>query len=170
MVSGPLTLWQTLLRSVSLCSNSISSQQLNLRILTNNHLFFPVWPYSRKLLPHAFPKDRCARFEAHRLCEEGMQTYSIHPLTVLMMTIMMVRTPCFQTIPLLQSGHCAAITLSQVQISCLLANAFFCTFPHRNTTASNAEYGRYPTINFTRWGQALYYVNAVSLLWVFPRS
>ncbi|XP_074473537.1 poly(ADP-ribose) glycohydrolase isoform X2 [Sebastes fasciatus] len=54
-----------------------------------------------------------------------------------------------KAIPLLQRGHTAAITLSQVQISCLLANAFFCTFPHRNTTGSNAEYHNYPTINFT---------------------
>ncbi|XP_038589571.1 poly(ADP-ribose) glycohydrolase isoform X3 [Micropterus salmoides] len=51
-------------------------------------------------------------------------------------------------IPLLQRGHTAAITLSQVQISCLLANAFFCTFPHRNTEGPRAEYGNYPSINF----------------------
>ncbi|TMS08343.1 Poly(ADP-ribose) glycohydrolase [Larimichthys crocea] len=54
-----------------------------------------------------------------------------------------------KTIPLLQSGHPAILTLSQLQISCLLANAFFCTFPHRNATAPNAEYHNYPSINFT---------------------
>ncbi|TNM92080.1 hypothetical protein fugu_019092 [Takifugu bimaculatus] len=53
-------------------------------------------------------------------------------------------------IPLLQRGKAASITLSQVQISCLLANAFFCTFPHRNTTISKSEYHNYPTINFNR--------------------
>lgn len=52
-------------------------------------------------------------------------------------------------VPLLQSGNPASITLSQVQISCLLANAFFCTFPHRNTNSSTAEYHNYPSINFT---------------------
>ncbi|XP_029940493.1 poly(ADP-ribose) glycohydrolase-like [Salarias fasciatus] len=52
-------------------------------------------------------------------------------------------------IPLLRSGHVAAITLSQTQIACLLANAFFCTFPHRNTTRPNAEYHNYPSINFS---------------------
>ncbi|XP_034752003.1 poly(ADP-ribose) glycohydrolase [Etheostoma cragini] len=60
-------------------------------------------------------------------------------------------------IPLLRSGHHASITLSQAQISCLLANAFFCTFPHRNTTHHNAEYHNYPSINFTsllgQWSQ-----------------
>uniref|UniRef100_A0A3P8SCX4 poly(ADP-ribose) glycohydrolase n=1 Tax=Amphiprion percula TaxID=161767 RepID=A0A3P8SCX4_AMPPE len=54
-----------------------------------------------------------------------------------------------KAVPLLQRGHSAAITLSQVQISCLLANAFFCTFPHRNTSRPNAEYNNYPSINFT---------------------
>ncbi|XP_059213330.1 poly(ADP-ribose) glycohydrolase [Centropristis striata] len=54
-----------------------------------------------------------------------------------------------KAVPLLQRGHAASITLSQTQISCLLANAFFCTFPHRNTTSSNAEYSNYPSINFT---------------------
>ncbi|XP_034048451.1 poly(ADP-ribose) glycohydrolase isoform X2 [Thalassophryne amazonica] len=53
-----------------------------------------------------------------------------------------------KAIPLLQAGQTASITLSQVQISCLLANAFFCTFPHRNTSSPNAEYHNYPTINF----------------------
>lgn len=62
--------------------------------------------------------------------------------------------PRFQTIPLLQSGHPAILTLSQLQIACLLANAFFCTFPHRNATAPNAEYHNYPSINFTRSGNS----------------
>ncbi|XP_072228491.1 poly(ADP-ribose) glycohydrolase [Leuresthes tenuis] len=52
-------------------------------------------------------------------------------------------------IPLLQKGQSASITLSQVQISCLLANAFFCTFPHRNTSNPKAEYHNYPSINFS---------------------
>ncbi|XP_072515477.1 poly(ADP-ribose) glycohydrolase [Salminus brasiliensis] len=52
-------------------------------------------------------------------------------------------------IPLLKQKHSHAITLSQVQISCLLANAFFCTFPHRNTTKPDSEYASYPTINFS---------------------
>uniref|UniRef100_A0A3P9PLJ8 poly(ADP-ribose) glycohydrolase n=1 Tax=Poecilia reticulata TaxID=8081 RepID=A0A3P9PLJ8_POERE len=57
---------------------------------------------------------------------------------------------CVQAIPLLQRHQPASITLSQAQISCLLANAFYCTFPHRNTTSSKAEYHNYPFINFSR--------------------
>nr|XP_023996329.1 poly(ADP-ribose) glycohydrolase-like [Salvelinus alpinus] len=33
-----------------------------------------------------------------------------------------------------------SITLSQSQIACLLANAFYCTFPHRNSPNPRAEY------------------------------
>lgn len=53
-------------------------------------------------------------------------------------------------IPLLRQQHNHAITLSQVQISCLLANAFFCTFPHRNATHPGSEYDNFPSINFSR--------------------
>ncbi|XP_042621656.1 poly(ADP-ribose) glycohydrolase-like [Cyprinus carpio] len=55
-----------------------------------------------------------------------------------------------QPIPLLRQQQNQAITMSQQQISCLLANAFFCTFPHRNDTKPGSEYANYPTINFSR--------------------
>ncbi|KTF79299.1 hypothetical protein cypCar_00044182 [Cyprinus carpio] len=54
-----------------------------------------------------------------------------------------------QPIPLLRQQQNQAITMSQQQISCLLANAFFCTFPHRNDTKPGSEYANYPTINFS---------------------
>ncbi|XP_030057605.1 poly(ADP-ribose) glycohydrolase [Microcaecilia unicolor] len=57
---------------------------------------------------------------------------------------------CPKPIPLLKRGKTMALTLSQQQIACLLTNAFFCTFPHRNTTQSNSEYANYPSINFSR--------------------
>ncbi|XP_062340492.1 poly(ADP-ribose) glycohydrolase [Osmerus eperlanus] len=53
-----------------------------------------------------------------------------------------------KAIPLLKKGQTSSLTLSQGQIACLLANAFFCTFPHRNSSQAQAEYGNYPTINF----------------------
>ncbi|KAB5543355.1 hypothetical protein PHYPO_G00078130 [Pangasianodon hypophthalmus] len=52
-------------------------------------------------------------------------------------------------IPLLRQNCSHTITISQEQISCLLANAFFCTFPHRNTRHAGSEYGNFPTINFS---------------------
>uniref|UniRef100_A0A8D0APV9 poly(ADP-ribose) glycohydrolase n=1 Tax=Sander lucioperca TaxID=283035 RepID=A0A8D0APV9_SANLU len=54
----------------------------------------------------------------------------------------------FKPIPLLKSRMNHSLTLSQEQIACLLANAFFCTFPRRNSRKS--EYCNYPEINFYR--------------------
>jgi poly(ADP-ribose) glycohydrolase len=51
-------------------------------------------------------------------------------------------------IPLLQKQQDYSITMSQQQIACLLANAFFCTYPRRNSTAPSAEYFKFPGINF----------------------
>ncbi|XP_048474689.1 poly(ADP-ribose) glycohydrolase-like isoform X2 [Rhincodon typus] len=57
---------------------------------------------------------------------------------------------CSKPIPLLRQGNPQAISMSQEQISCLLANAFFCTFPHRNSMYPNSEYSTFPDINFSR--------------------
>ncbi|KAM7349740.1 poly(ADP-ribose) glycohydrolase [Cochliomyia hominivorax] len=57
-------------------------------------------------------------------------------------------------IPLLKQGKCHAITLTQEQISCLLANAFLCTYPRRNTLKRKSEYGTFPDINFNRLFQS----------------
>ncbi len=51
-------------------------------------------------------------------------------------------------IPLLQKQQNYSVTLSQQQIACLLANAFFCTFPRRNTNMTSSEYSKFPSINF----------------------
>ena len=51
-------------------------------------------------------------------------------------------------VPLLKKQQSYSITLSQQQIACLLANAFLCTFPRRNTIQRNSEYATYPFINF----------------------
>lgn len=53
-------------------------------------------------------------------------------------------------IPLLKQNHTAALSLTQEQISCLLANAFLCTFPRRNTLKRKSEYSNFPDINFNR--------------------
>ncbi|XP_036319418.1 poly(ADP-ribose) glycohydrolase [Rhagoletis pomonella] len=57
-------------------------------------------------------------------------------------------------IPLLKQGQCHSVTLSQQQISCLLANAFLCTFPRRNTMKKRSEYSTFPDINFNRLFQS----------------
>nr|XP_057917014.1 poly(ADP-ribose) glycohydrolase-like isoform X3 [Doryrhamphus excisus] len=55
---------------------------------------------------------------------------------------------CTKPIPLLKRGASHSITMSQEQAACLLANAFFCTFPRRNSRRS--EYSNYPDIHFFR--------------------
>lgn len=55
---------------------------------------------------------------------------------------------CTKPIPLLKEGMNHSITMSQEQVACLLANAFFCTFPRRNSRRT--EYSNYPDINFFR--------------------
>ncbi|XP_063814922.1 poly(ADP-ribose) glycohydrolase-like isoform X2 [Pseudophryne corroboree] len=57
---------------------------------------------------------------------------------------------CTKPIPLLKKRMNHSITMSQEQISCLLANAFFCTFPRRNAKETDSEYSTYPDINFNR--------------------
>ncbi|XP_073542060.1 poly(ADP-ribose) glycohydrolase-like isoform X2 [Phyllobates terribilis] len=66
------------------------------------------------------------------------------------MALLALKLPklCTQPIPLLKKKSNHSITMSQEQISCLLANAFFCTFPRRNSRKS--EYSSYPDINFNR--------------------
>jgi azurin len=44
----------------------------------------------------------------------------------------------------LKKGKTKSITLSQQQIACLLANAFFCTYPRRNAKGRNSEFSNYP--------------------------
>lgn len=57
-------------------------------------------------------------------------------------------------IPLLRQGKCEAVSLSQEQVSSLLANAFLCTFPRRNSTRRKSEYSTFPEINFNRLYQS----------------
>ena len=56
---------------------------------------------------------------------------------------------CTQPIPLLRKQSAASVSMSQQQAACLLANAFFCTFPSRNTSSgSDDDVPRLPSINF----------------------
>ncbi|XP_017112375.1 poly(ADP-ribose) glycohydrolase [Drosophila elegans] len=57
-------------------------------------------------------------------------------------------------VPLLKQQKNASLSLSQQQIACLLANAFLCTFPRRNTLKRKSEYSSFPDINFNRLYQS----------------
>ena len=66
------------------------------------------------------------------------------------MTRLALNLPSLVTapLPLLRCDQMRDVTLSQIQIACLLANAFFCTFPRRNSTGFTSEYANFPGINF----------------------
>ena len=53
-----------------------------------------------------------------------------------------------KSIPLLNRGKNAVLFLSQMQIACILANAFFCTFPLR--THPNEQYSTFPIFNLSK--------------------
>ncbi|KAF7710427.1 poly(ADP-ribose) glycohydrolase isoform X1 [Silurus meridionalis] len=87
------------------------------------------------------------------LCTDGLEHTEAQYLFDVMlpkMTKLALNAPriCTQPIPLLKQNMNQSLTLSQEQIACLLANAFFCTFPRRNSRKS--EYNNYPEINFYR--------------------
>ncbi|XP_062852257.1 poly(ADP-ribose) glycohydrolase isoform X2 [Trichomycterus rosablanca] len=87
------------------------------------------------------------------LCTEGLdypEVQQLFDVVLPKMVELVLNTPriCTQPIPLLKQNMNQSLTLSQEQIACLLANAFFCTFPRRNSRRS--EYFNYPEINFYR--------------------
>ncbi|KAA0192312.1 Cytosolic poly(ADP-ribose) glycohydrolase [Fasciolopsis buskii] len=48
----------------------------------------------------------------------------------------------------MKTGQELSLTFSQLQVASILANAFFCTFPHRNSRKLDKEFASYPLINF----------------------
>ncbi|XP_047668044.1 poly(ADP-ribose) glycohydrolase [Tachysurus fulvidraco] len=87
------------------------------------------------------------------LCTEGLEhteAQYLFDVTLPKMVALALNAPhiCTQPIPLLKQNMNQSLTMSQEQIACLLANAFFCTFPRRNSRKS--EYYNYPEINFYR--------------------
>ncbi|KAM9365379.1 poly(ADP-ribose) glycohydrolase isoform 1-T4 [Pholidichthys leucotaenia] len=83
-------------------------------------------------------------------CLERRETQHLFEVVLPAMANLALSAPrlCSMPIPLLKSGMNHSLTLSQEQIACLLANAFFCTFPRRNVRKS--DYCSYPEINFCR--------------------
>eukprot|EP01103_Thecamoeba_quadrilineata_P005839 TRINITY_DN15590_c0_g1_i1.p1 TRINITY_DN15590_c0_g1~~TRINITY_DN15590_c0_g1_i1.p1 ORF type:complete len:501 (-),score=83.92 TRINITY_DN15590_c0_g1_i1:59-1561(-) len=51
-------------------------------------------------------------------------------------------------LPLLRSSKQQTFVLSRKLVSCLLANAFFCTIPQRNFRGQDSKFTDYPSINF----------------------
>ena len=121
----------------SLRSPISSSWDLEEAVLRYNTEAGRKWSFSGL---HAF-------FKHYTSAEERKEIFDI---TIPGMARLALNLPTLVTspIPLLRCDHVRDLTLSQIQIACLLANAFFCTFPRRNATGFNSEYGNFPSINF----------------------
>lgn len=114
-----------------------NSYELEEAILSYNSRFATRWKF--KLL-HSF-------FNEYLSDEETKHFFSSVLPKMISLALSLPHTVT-HGIPLLQKQQEYSITMSQHQISCLLSNAFFCTFPRRNTTGPSTEYSKYPTINF----------------------
>ncbi|XP_027845284.2 poly(ADP-ribose) glycohydrolase [Aphis gossypii] len=114
-----------------------SSEELEKAIISYNSKYKNQW---RFYLLHSF-FDEC-------LNEEETEEFFINLLPKIIKLALQLPTLVTKPIPLLKQTHNHSISLSQMQIACLLANAFLCTFPHRNVSSSKSEYSEYPHINF----------------------
>ena len=123
----------------ALLQNFVSTQQLESAILSYNHMYAQRWDFTAL---HHFFSEVVDEEEANVFFEVLLPK----------MVQLALQLPVLITgpVPLLKRHTNGTISLSQLQIASLLANAFFCTFPRRNSTNPQSEYGRYPYINFNR--------------------
>ncbi|KOB75785.1 Poly(Adp-ribose) glycohydrolase [Operophtera brumata] len=114
-----------------------TSQELASTILSYNTKFKSVWKF--RALHHLFN---------NYLEEEESQYFFDVTLPEIAKLALALPKLILSPIPLLRQHKNQSVSLSQQQISSLLANAFFCTFPRRNTAKRTSEYANYPHINF----------------------
>ncbi|KAH8291569.1 hypothetical protein KR018_000850, partial [Drosophila ironensis] len=120
-----------------------SSEELQAAILSYNATYRGQWEF-RAL--HKLLHDEVDESEARVFFEDLLPRI----IRLALSLPELVQAP----IPLLKQHHTTSVSLSQQQISCLLANAFLCTFPRRNTLKRKSEYSNFPDINFNRLYQA----------------
>lgn len=121
----------------ALCKQIPGPYELEDVILQYNTRYFGKWEF--RTLKNYFIEE---------LSEQERNHFFGEVLGKIAKLALMLPHLCTQPIPLLKKGKTKSITLSQQQIACLLANAFFCTYPRRNAKGRNSEFYNYPTINF----------------------
>ncbi|XP_011139259.1 poly(ADP-ribose) glycohydrolase isoform X1 [Harpegnathos saltator] len=124
---------EALLRSI------LSSQQLEEAILSYNQIYAQRWNF---MALHYFFSEILDEEETTIFFETLMPK-----IVQLALQLPMLLTGA---VPLLKRHTNGCISLSQLQVASLLANAFFCTFPRRNSSNPQSEYASYPHINFNR--------------------
>jgi len=123
----------------ALLKTIVSSQQLETVILSYNSKYSNRWDFSvlHLLFTEVFSEEETSSFFSTLLPQ-------IVRLALQLPTLLTA------PIPLLVQHRSRMLSFSQLQIASLLANAFLCTFPRRNTAKFQSEYARYPDINFNR--------------------
>jgi len=113
------------------------SRQLEKCILNYNTRYRGVWSFNglHRLFEEDFSEEESEVFFAETF--PGMVDLLLRSSDILTCPI-----------PLLKQGMDYSITMSQHQVSVILVNAFFCTFPRRNATRKSSEFSSYPSINF----------------------
>ncbi|XP_045494630.1 poly(ADP-ribose) glycohydrolase isoform X1 [Colias croceus] len=115
-----------------------NSKELAAAILKYNTQFIDVWKFSS------------LHYLLNEHLEEEESNYFFDVTLPQIAKLALALPKLIQSsIPLLKQEKNKSISLTQHQVSSLLANAFFCTFPRRNSRKSTAEYCNYPYINFS---------------------
>ncbi|WAQ96761.1 PARG-like protein [Mya arenaria] len=113
--------------------------EFNEKVLSYNSRYMGKWEFS---VLTSFVKDFIQKEERLAFFARGGTLSKIARLALQLPHL------CPTPIPLLKEKTNLSLTLSQQQVGCLLANAFFCTFPRRNAKNKTSEFSKYPGINF----------------------
>ncbi|XP_012287072.1 poly(ADP-ribose) glycohydrolase [Orussus abietinus] len=123
----------------ALLQNFVSVSQMEAAILSYNNKYVQRWDFAA--LRHFFSQ----------VVDEEEATHFFKELfPKIVQLALQLPTLVTGAIPLLKRHTNGSISLSQIQAASLLANAFLCTFPRRNSTNPQSEYAKYPYINFNR--------------------
>lgn len=123
----------------ALLQSFTSSFQLEAAIFSYNDKYAQRWNFSA--LHHFFSEV---------VDEDESEAFFTGLLPKIIALALQLPTLITGAIPLLKRHTNASISLSQIQVASLLANAFLCTFPRRNSTNPQSEYANYPYINFNK--------------------
>ncbi|KAK0181940.1 hypothetical protein PV327_000118 [Microctonus hyperodae] len=123
----------------ALLQSFVSSAQLEAAILSYNDKYAQRWDF--RALHHFFNEV---------VDEEETKMFFDKLLPKMIQLALQLSALITGPIPVLKQHSNSLISLSQLQVASLLANAFFCTFPRRNSTNPQSEYATYPYINFNR--------------------
>jgi poly(ADP-ribose) glycohydrolase len=123
----------------ALLKTILSSQQLETVILSYNSKYSNRWNFSvlHLLFTEVFS-------------EEETNSFFSTLLPQIVRLALQLPTLLTAPIPLLVQHRSHMLSFSQLQVASLLANAFLCTFPRRNTAKWQSEYAHYPDINFNK--------------------